>query len=205
MTTFLKENALVIFLLLLMTALAFWGEPARDLFRYDVNQIDAGQWWRFLSANLVHTNWFHWGLNAVGIVLIWWIFRLQLTQSKWLIFFVILAPTHLMLLYWFAPELKWYVGFSGVLHGWLAAAAIFDIRCKYWVGYLLFFGLWGKVIWEYFYGSATGVEQLINAHVATEAHFSGVIMGTFIGLLWPTFWIRIDKMQSQHLHPERTG
>ncbi len=203
MRSFLKEHGLVIVLLVLMTLLVFLGDAARELLRYDVPLIQSGQWWRFFTANLVHTNAIHWTLNAVGVILIWWIFHLQLTPSRWLLFFLIIAPTHLLLLYWFAPDLKWYVGFSGIMHGWLAAAAIFDIRSRYWVGYLLFIGLWGKVIWEFLYGSSTGVEQLIGASVATDAHLSGVIMGTLIALLWPTSWIRLEKIQSLHFHPKR--
>jgi len=204
MLKILKENTLLIILFLSISIIALIGEPAKIVLRYDVNQIDAGQWWRLFTANLVHTNMIHWLLNSVGLVLIWRIFYLQLSQIKWLIFFLILAPTHLLLLYWFAPELKWYVGLSGVLHGWLAASAIFDIRCKYWVGLILFIGLWAKVLWEFIYGSATGVATLIHAHVATEAHLSGVLMGTLIALLWPTSWIQTEKMLNLH-PPQKTN
>ncbi len=198
---FLQQHALVIILLSVFLVLAIYGDSARELLRYDIKQMESnGQWWRLLTANLVHTNWIHWGLNSLGLVLVWGIFHQQLRSLAWLGLLLILAPAHLAVLYWFVPTMGWYVGFSGVLHGWLAASAIFDLRGHYWVGWLLLLGLIIKVIWEQFYGSATGLSELIEAKVATEAHLSGVICGTLIGLLWPDRWMVNVKYRDMPFH-----
>lgn len=187
---FIKQHAVMICLFLVFLVLALLGDTAREFFRYDPKQMESHhQWWRLITANLVHTNWTHWALNSLGLVLVWYIFNLQLKPLAWAGFLLVLAPAHLLVLYWFVPTLGWYVGFSGVLHGWLAAAAIFDVRGHYWVGLLLLLGLIIKVFWEQYYGSATGLSDLIEAKVATEAHFSGVMVGILMGLLWPDKWL----------------
>lgn len=197
----LKKHAVVTTLFILIAILAAFEDSARELFRYDVGKMELQhQWWRLLTANLVHTNWIHWALNSLGLVLVWWIFHLQLKPLAWAILLLLLAPSHLYLLYWFVPTMGWYVGFSGVLHGWLAAAAIFDLRGHFWVGWLLLGGLIAKVAWEQYYGSATGLSQLIEAKVATEAHLAGVICGTLLGLLWPDKWIVSIKHRDECPH-----
>jgi len=181
----LKKHSPVIILLLITAILAYFGDSARELLRYDVEMQNNGEWWRLWTANLVHTNVYHWLLNSTGLVLIWWIFHQQLKPLSWTLLIFILAPAHLALLYWLAPELRWYVGLSGLLHGLLAAAAIFDARGHYWVGYLLLAGIIAKVSWEMMYGASIQVSHLIEARVATEAHLAGVIVGILLGLLWP--------------------
>ncbi len=202
---FFKQHIFIISLFLLIAILAVFEDSAREIFRYDVREMEQHhQWWRLLTANLVHTNWIHWALNAVGLVLVWGIFHQQLRALAWFGFFLILAPAHLLLLYWFVPSMGWYVGFSGVLHGWLAAAAIFDLRGHYWVGWLLLIGLIVKVFWEQMYGSTTGLSNLIEAKVATEAHLSGVVIGTLIGLLWPDKWMVNVKHRDMPFHHKNT-
>ncbi len=185
MINFLKQHYPVIIIFSITTIFAFFGNEARQLFQFDIVLQESGQWWRLITANLVHTNLYHWLLNSSGLLLIWWIFHGQLKPLSWLLLLLILAPAHLALLYWIAPDLKIYVGLSGLLHGWLAAAAIFDARGHFWVGYILIIGLIGKVAWEFFYGASAQVSQLIEARVATEAHLSGLIIGIILGLLWP--------------------
>jgi rhomboid family GlyGly-CTERM serine protease len=166
----------------------WYGDTLRPALRYDVDAIAAGEIWRLWTANLMHTNAAHWGLNMAGLAVIWTVFRGQMMPRwSWGIFWLVLAPAHLLLLYWFAPSLRWYVGMSGLLHGWLAAAAILDIRARYWVGYLLLGGLAAKLGWEQLYGAPEQVSALIQAQVATQAHLAGAFVGAAVGLLWPSF------------------
>jgi len=46
-------------LMALLAVLALGGEPVREALRYDSGAIDAGQWWRVLSAAVVHLGWWH--------------------------------------------------------------------------------------------------------------------------------------------------
>ncbi len=189
MRAFIRQHWPMLFLFLTMVVIAAFPAEWQHALRYDVDAIGRGEVWRLWTANLAHTNWAHVLLNSVGLLVIWTVFHEQVKPSGcWLLFIAIVAPIHLFLLYLFVPELKWYVGLSGVLHGWLAAAAIMDIRARYWVGYLLFAALLGKLSWEYIYGASEQVKALIHAEVATQAHISGALVGAIVSLLWPRCW-----------------
>ena len=58
--------------LLLLPALA--AEPGRVLLRYDRVALAAGQWWRLLSAHVVHLSVRHALVNCLGLVLLWALF-----------------------------------------------------------------------------------------------------------------------------------
>lgn len=78
----------------------------------------------------------------------------------------------------FTSDLMRYVGLSGVLHAFFAWGALQDIKHKEKTGYLLFLGLWAKIIYEQLYGASAEVSAMINATVAVDAHLWGAIAGT---------------------------
>src|ERR1700746_1774855 len=47
------------------------GDAGRELLRYDRAALAAGQWWRLLTAHLVHLDFDHAALNSLGLVLMW--------------------------------------------------------------------------------------------------------------------------------------
>ena len=57
---------------------------------------------------------------------------------------------------------------------------IFDCEKKYKTGYLLFIGVWLKIIWEQYSGPDPQIGELIDARVATEAHLIGAIAGILV-------------------------
>ncbi len=50
------------------------GDSGRLLLRYDRIGLAAGQWWRLLSAHVVHLDFEHALLNSLGLVLMWALF-----------------------------------------------------------------------------------------------------------------------------------
>src|ERR1700759_82553 len=52
----------------------FTGEAGREALRYDRTGLAAGQWWRLISAHLVHLDLDHAVLNSLGLVLMWALF-----------------------------------------------------------------------------------------------------------------------------------
>ncbi|HEX8784094.1 MAG TPA: hypothetical protein VF764_12020, partial [Steroidobacteraceae bacterium] len=56
-------------LLLLLPAVA--GEGGRALLRYERSALADGEWWRLLSAHVVHLDLRHALLNVVGLALVW--------------------------------------------------------------------------------------------------------------------------------------
>jgi rhomboid family GlyGly-CTERM serine protease len=80
-------------------------------------------------------------------------------------------------LYWFHPELIWYVGLSGVLHGLFIYGAVREIRFYPFSGYVLVLLLAGKLFWETMNGALPGSEEVTGGRVVVEAHLYGAIAG----------------------------
>src|SRR5258707_15757191 len=68
--------------LLLLPVLA--GEAGREALRYDRTALAAGQWWRLLSAHIVHLDFSHAALNSLGLVLMWALFARDYRPLQWL-------------------------------------------------------------------------------------------------------------------------
>ena len=105
--------------LCLLAALA--GDTGRAWLSWDRAAITDIEIWRLVTGHLVHMGWPHFALNAVGLVLVWLLVGDRLATRSWLLVIVVtIAGTDLG--FWYLePELQWYVGMSGLLHGLLIA------------------------------------------------------------------------------------
>ncbi|MDU0355165.1 rhombosortase [Paraglaciecola aquimarina] len=95
----------------------------------------------------------------------------------------------------FAPELVWYVGLSGVLHGLFIVGAYKDIINHMYSGWLLLIAVWIKVLYEQFSGQNQQVASLIDANVAIDAHLFGSISGAIIVVFFSfcQIYIKLNK------------
>src|SRR6185312_11956554 len=59
------------------------GDPARELLRYDRAGLADGQWWRLLTAHVVHLDLEHAALNTLGLVLMWALFARDYRPGQW--------------------------------------------------------------------------------------------------------------------------
>ncbi len=167
----------------LMLALALFGDDARVPLRFDRAAILDGQWWRLLSAHLVHLGGPHLLMNLAGLWLVWALVGPALSSRSWLI--VLLADaliTGLGLLI-FNPQLAWYVGLSGVLHGLLVAGAMADIRAGRRSTWLLLAALAFKLGWEQLAGPLPGSEASAGGTVIVDAHLYGALGGLLLSPL----------------------
>ena len=155
-------------------------------FQFDRHQIEKGNYMSFLTGHLVHLNWSHWGLNMAGLAIVAIFFSLYGSLLDWLFVLVFSAVCVSFSLYWWHPEVIWYVGLSGVLHGLFVYGAIRETRFYPFSGYVLLLLLAGKLFWEYMNGALPGSEEMTGGRVIVEAHLYGAIAGlaaTFI--TWP--------------------
>ena len=159
--------------------------PAIDHFLvYDRKLIQSGMYWQLITGNLLHSNLWHLLLNLAGL---WVILSIHATHySSKLIWglFWFLCLLEGVGLYLFSPSLEAYVGLSGMLHALFAFGAICDIKSNDKSGWLLLFGVIVKVVHEQLYGASAGVTEMIGTRVATESHFTGVIIGVLSGLMY---------------------
>jgi rhomboid family GlyGly-CTERM serine protease len=151
-------------------------------FRFDRHLIDQGHYWLLLSGHLVHLNWSHWGLNMAGLLIVAVFFSAYGRVLEWLFVLVFTGIVTGVGLYWFNPELIWYVGLSGVLHGLFIYGAVREVRYYPFSGYVLLLLLVGKLFWEYMNGPLPGSEEMTGGHVVVAAHLYGAI-GGFVAVL----------------------
>jgi rhomboid family GlyGly-CTERM serine protease len=169
---------------LLLVALALAGPGAVALLRYERAAVLGGQVWRLLSAHLVHADAAHLAWNLAGAALVWWLFAGEFTRRGWC--FVMFASTVAIDLgfIFFEPQIEWYLGFSGVLHGCMAAglvAWLAKARDPVTVAVTLVFA--AKLVWEHFVGPLPFTSATLSLPVVVEAHSFGAIGGS-IAALW---------------------
>jgi rhomboid family GlyGly-CTERM serine protease len=83
---------------------------------------------------------------------------------------------------WFLdPQLAWYVGLSGVLHGMLAAGIVPEVRKGNIEAVILGILLAGKIAWEQLLGPLPGSVEISGGNVVVSAHFYGAVSGLLAG------------------------
>jgi len=110
--------------LCVMVLLWLGGDSVQIALRYEREPVLAGEYWRLLTGHLVHFDARHLALNVAGGVLIAFLFARTYSILQWVL---ILAASTIAIdvgFLLFEPQLDWYVGASGVLHGALAAGAV---------------------------------------------------------------------------------
>lgn len=170
-------------LIALFFVIALLPVQATDLLEFNRTAIDAGQYWRLLTANFTHLGWPHTLLNAAGVLLIAWLYP-RGHAALWLGQFVLVSLLIGLGLYLFNP-VQYYVGASGTLHGSLMLAALHSRWLPRWRQWVFVGMVVTKLIWEQtpWYDDAD-VYALIGGHVMTMAHFIGGFASLALAGLW---------------------
>lgn len=168
----------------LILGLGLAGGAAQEALRFDRTAIHNGQWWRLISAHLVHLGPSHLLMNLAGLWLAWLLIGHALSTRSWLILLFTDALITGLALLIFNPQLGWYVGLSGVLHGLLLAGAIADIRAGHHGTWLLLGAVAFKLGWEQLAGPLPGSEASAGGTVIVDAHLYGAL-GGLLGLFLP--------------------
>src|SRR5690606_2046904 len=104
------------------------GDGARAALRYGRDGLGAGEAWRLLSGHLVHLGWAHLAMNIAALGLIRVLVGDAFSSADWIGAALVSALGIDLGLYALSPEIGWYVGLSGVLHGLLAAGSLALLR-----------------------------------------------------------------------------
>ncbi|MGO1298809.1 MAG: rhombosortase [Vibrio sp.] len=172
-------NLYLTVLIITSVCLGLQFEPAASWAAWDATAIIHGQWWRIVTGNFTHTNFYHFGMNIAAFWLIVWIFK---PQSRQLVGLLILNSVTIGGAL-FASSLTHYVGLSGVLHGLFAFWALQEALNGRRSSWILCAAVVAKVLWEQTVGPAHETQVLIGAHVAIQAHLVGLITG-FLAAGW---------------------
>ena len=159
------------------------GEIGKEALRYDRVWIGQGEAWRLVSGHFAHLGWSHLALNSAGLVLVWYLIGGAYTLRTWLLIVGVTLAT-MDLGFWFLnPELYWYVGMSGLLHGLLAAGVVTRLRNIDAETVILLLLLIAKISWEQFSGPVPGSESTSGGPVVVDAHLYGALGGILGALL----------------------
>lgn len=141
--------------------------------------IEEGEVWRMLTGHLVHNNIYHLLSNAAMVLLL-----SQLEQHSAMYRLIELLAISLLIslgFYVYYPDLQYYVGFSGVIHGYIVILlfghASSSFKIAFWGAMILVVKLLIEQLGLYPNGNT---ERLIGVRVATEAHLMGAVFGVFL-------------------------
>ena len=173
---------------LVALALMLSGDSAREWLRFDRAGVAAGDAWRLLTGHFVHLGVTHTLLNLAGLVLVWILVGRAYTWRQWLwVMAGSMAAIDLGL--WVgSPQLAWYVGLSGLLHGMLAAGIVAGLAHRNSEALILAVVVAGKLAWEQFAGPLPGSEVTSGGAVIVDAHLYGVIGGALVAAVLIRVW-----------------
>jgi rhomboid family GlyGly-CTERM serine protease len=190
----LQDNWYVLLVAGIAVLIAVAGPHAGHALRYDRAAILHGQWWRVLTGNFVHLGWSHLWLNLAGWLLVWLLFKDHVPIRTWIIATVFCSLGVGLGLLWGSPDLEWYVGLSGLLHGYFVVGALLSIRMGYRFELLLVASVIAKLAWEQTVGPLPGSEKYSGGHVVVDAHLYGALAGLVLALL-PMRWIAGESVK----------
>jgi rhomboid family GlyGly-CTERM serine protease len=171
-----------------LAAMQWLAHAMPGVFPYDRAAIvTGGQYWRLLTGHFVHHDLTHLGWNLAGLALVAWLFAREFSLRGWAV--ILGASTVAVDLGFllFEPQLAWYVGFSGVLHGLMAAGLCAWLRRAPDAITALVAVLFAcKLGWEHFVGPLPFTASTLELPVIHAAHTYGAIGGAAaaLWLLW---------------------
>jgi len=149
-----------------------------DWLQYAKPEIEAGQWWRFVTGNFIHLNWKHFAMNAVALIVIYQLFPNLLKARALFLVFILSCLSVTLGLWLFNPSVYWYVGLSGALHGVLVTLLIVDnMTRKHILNNALLIIVIGKLVWEAYMGPLPGSEFVAGGPIVVDAHLYGAFGG----------------------------
>jgi rhomboid family GlyGly-CTERM serine protease len=142
--------------------------------------LDDHAWYRLVTGHLVHTNWPHMIMNSSALLITLLLFPVY--SKAWLLGTCVLwnalfISFGILLLF---PQIGWYAGFSGVIHGLLMTGALLSLREP--IARILVVLLVAKVGWEIWSGGESVSTELIDAPVIYEAHLLGLLAAALAAL-----------------------
>jgi rhomboid family GlyGly-CTERM serine protease len=169
-------------LLVVLAGFQFAVPAALPVLRYERAAILDGEAWRLVTGQLVHADLAHLAWNVFGVLLVALLFARDYTPRQWLLVLAasLLAVNAGLLL--LEPQVAWYVGFSGALHGLMSAGLLAWLRTSRdpltWFVAALFAA---KLIWEHFHGALPFTAASLSLPVIHQAHSYGAAGGLVAG------------------------
>jgi rhomboid family GlyGly-CTERM serine protease len=166
---------------LLAAGLELGGERWRLALRYDRGALEAGELWRLAGAHLVHLGPSHMLMNVAALAVLAYVFADVLRPRDWVVSALASALVIDFGLFVFHPQVVWYVGLSGMLHGFWAAGCIRALELGRREALPLLALIVLKLGYEMLIGPVPLTGEIAAGPVVTQAHAWGALGGA----LWP--------------------
>jgi len=175
-------------LALVLIAVQLLGAAVREALPYNRAAIlIGGEYARLVTAHFFHYDLPHLAWNLAGLALVAWLFAREFDRRGWIV--ILVASTAAVDLGFLVlePQLEWYVGFSGVLHGLMAAglcAWMWRTPDAITALVAVLFAL--KLGWEHLVGPLPFTASTLAVPVIHQAHTYGALGGAAAALwiLW---------------------
>lgn len=167
---------------LLAALLELGGERFRVLLRYDRDAVMAKEFWRLVTGHLVHLGPSHMLMNVFALGVLAVIFGRLLRTIDWIVVGLMAALAIDAGLYWLSADIGWYVGLSGVLHGFWAAGCVLAIAARSREAIVLTLLILGKLGFEAVIGPIALTGEVAGGPVVTVAHAYGAAGGALAAL-----------------------
>lgn len=167
---------------------------SRETLRYVRDEmLTAGGILRWPGSQLVHLGWSHLALNLAGLWLVVAFLARSVDRSGFLIACALSGLGVVLGLLLASPEVGWYVGASGMLHGILIAGLLAGRGLRGWERWGLLIGVIIKLIWEQSYGPVPGSADAAGGPVVVDAHLYGALGGALAAAISLT----LDRAQER--------
>ncbi|WP_352890495.1 rhombosortase [Sinimarinibacterium thermocellulolyticum] len=170
-----------------MLAVEFLGDWGRSWLAFDRDAIADGQWWRLITGNFAHLGWYHWFLNALGVLVLVLLCPQPLPPWVWGRRVLVIGLAMSLCLWLFVPQLDNYVGMSGVIHGLFVLGLVPQVRRGDLIALGCVLYLLGKIGWELYAGAPVSDEAAIGGRVVVESHLYGTLCATLYGVAFGSF------------------
>lgn len=152
-------------------ALQFFVPSVTDWLRWQSTDLFT-QPWRLVSGHFVHLSTAHGLLNLAALALVWRLFVMDWKRCDGMLLLASIPLTGLLLGF---SNLGWYVGFSGVLHGWFLLGALRVFTQQRTLSVVMLASLVLKLWLEPGNPLGAGEEAFIGGPVAYVAHQLGTL------------------------------
>lgn len=188
---------------LALALLALHALAPGDALEYQRGAL-ARQPWRLLTGHLVHLSWPHALVNAAALWIVARLYAPDLSTTRQAVALATSALAISAALAWLHPDIEWYRGLSGALHGLFFAGAVTWLLAerprrlaRLWMPALLFVGGWVKVALEQPSGGALPHADWLGAAVVPQAHLAGAACGTVLGALFAAAKARAGEQRDE--------
>jgi rhomboid family GlyGly-CTERM serine protease len=147
---------------------------------YHRTHLSDGELWRLISGHLTHLGWGHLIMNLAGFWLILALFPATQPPLRCLILLSLLFLGTSAGLWLFSPEVTWYRGLSGVLHGLLCWGVLNQMKEQPGVSLFILTFVVIKLAWEQWQGPLPGSESMAAGSVIVDAHLYGAVTGIIL-------------------------